>query len=99
MCSEPGGHSGSSRAVRLHATSQISASRNGKNWATVDVIRYAPRNGSAMSVTTDPTPENTPINIVNRSRSWSDDKNCKTSWSVSTRYAKTIDAAIAVSTA
>jgi len=99
MCSEPGGHSGSSRAVRLHATSQISASRSGKNWATVDVIRYAPRNGSAMSVTTDPTPENTPMRIVNNSRSWSDDKNCKTSWSVSTRYASTIDAAMAVRTA
>ena len=99
MCSLPGGHSGSSRAVRLHATSQISASRSGKNWATVDVIRYAPRNGSAMSVTTLPTPENTPMRIVNSNRSCKDERNCNTSWSVSTRYAKTIDAAMAVNTA
>ena len=85
MCSDPGGQSESSRAARLHATSPMSASRRGKNWATVDVIRYAPRNGSAMSVTTDPTPENTPIRIVNNSRSYNDDRNCNTSWSVSTK--------------
>ena len=82
MCSDPGGQSASSSADRLHATSPMSASRKGKNWATVDVIRYAPRNGSAMSVTTLPTPENTPIRIVKSSRSWSDERNCRTSWSV-----------------